>query len=701
MYLPKSWGNTRLTHRSVLLGGALGCACTTLPGNEETHIIAAHWASSACRETAPKFDLEALGDFPISNENYEHLEEAKDLIVPSTTRSATLIGGDGFANFWGLGLPASGKDIDVSLWPSEAPCAIPVAAACGFPGAGNGYALGVSVDERTMLLAGGGAPLEGAPPPDPSLARAAVTVDLGTGAVSCIPPERGLQSGRAAATITAVGSKLLVAGGIEPLRGSVQLTAEIFDPSTGEFDPDPIPLLRDGRNGRARHAAVTLASGETLLVGGVDATGGLLSSLEAIAPEAPHHRNENDASTREATLAAPRVDPIALRLSDDRIFIASGNNGENPPRQLEDLVWLDKDARTIERESSMLACPDEQAGPCPDDEPGPCPTKAVGSQFASMPGGAVLAVGGCALRLDGGPLSCTQHCADGLGCLTNEIFWIDRDGNVTCCGAGRASCDGPPPPFADASFEAFLEPMLVPGEGGRPWLLEGEATARALHRFDPWTGQFEKGGVATRAGPFSALTPARAGAGLFLWLEQCTAKSPSDCITTLDGFRHSVRGSYTQAVAPLLLKDTVGVALDRAPSALAEPGTVASRSRRLEGGKLELAPDSELLLTDTTYADVRVEIPVSSGPPPAVHLGSTVLGGATASTRASCPWPVTAPQAPFVASVVRRGETVTLSIGEHTQNCDGPSGRVSISIVTTTTPITLSPVSVTRIATTP
>jgi hypothetical protein len=652
------------------------------------------------------FDLEALGDFPISPENYEHLGEAQDLLVPSSTRSAALAASDGLTSFVGLGLPAGGKDIDVSLWPKDAPCAIPVATDCGYPGAGGGYALGVSVDQRTMLVAGGGTRLEGAPEPDPSLARAAAVVDLGTGKVSCVPPDRGLQSGRAGATITAVGSKLLVAGGTEPVRGTAQLTAEIFDPGTGEFDPDPIPLLREGRNGRAHHAAVTLASGETLLVGGVDATGIQLSTLEAISPEPPHHRNENDEITREAGLEAPRVDPIALRLSDDRVFIGGGSNGD-PPRPVEQLVWLDKDARTIEHSLETLACPDDQR------RAGDPPTKVVGSVFASMPGGAVLAAGGCALpmRIDEGPLSCTQHCEGGRGCLTNEIFWIDRDGGVTCCGAGRVTCNGLPPPFEDPSFGAFVDPVLVPGEDGRPWLLEGERSARILHRFDPWTGQFPSTGVATGAGAFSTIVPAPADAALFLWLEECADGATGECNTSLYGFRHTslasegvahgvahLRGPYTQAAKPLLLGDTEGVSLDRAPSAELEPSAVAPRPWRDRTGALHLTPDSELVLTDTTYEGVHVEIPVSAGPPPVVHLGSMSFGS-TSKRSTPCQWPVTAPRAPFVADVVREGDRVTLTIGDRARDCDGPAGRVSISLGAEATPITVKPISVTRVAT--
>jgi hypothetical protein len=705
MYLPKSWGNTRLTHRSVVLGGALGCACTTLPGAEETHTIAAHWASSACRPAFEpvEYDLEALGDFPVSEANYEHLADEQDLLVPSSTESAALAASDGFTRYVGLGLPASGKDVDVALWPRDAPCAMPIAAECGYPAAGGGYAVGVSADHRTMLIAGGGAPLEQTPEPDPALARSAAVVDLGTGRVSCVPPDRGLQSGRAGATITAVGSKFLVAGGTEPVRKTVQLTAEIFDPTTGEFDPDPIPLLRDGRNGRARHAAVTLASGETLLVGGVDATGLPLETLEAIAPEAPHHRNENDEDKREAKLDRPRVGPVALRLSDDRIFVAGGTDGaELNPRTLQDLVWLDKDARTVERTLDTLACPDE-------------PTRFVGSTFASMPGGAVLAVGGCALGMGSG--TCTQPCQGGLGCLTSEIFWIERDATVTCCGAGRAACGAPLPPlFADSdrSFGAFIEPLLVAGEDGRPWLVEGAASARTLHRFDPWTGQFPSSGIATGTGASSIVVPTPVDTALFLWLEQCTDRAPGDCNTSLHGFRHTspgggvigLRGPYTQIVTPLLLgfEGVEGVALDRAPSAVPQPGSVAPRPWRDPSGAVHLTPNSELLLTDTTYENVHLEIQVGARPPPIVHLGGSTFGSK------ACPWPIAAPEPPFVAEVVRNGENVTLTIGDRSRDCGGPTGRVSIGIAAEATPITVGPIandrgaprggiSVTRIAT--
>jgi hypothetical protein len=155
-----------------------------------------------------------------------------------------------------------------------------------------------------------------------------------------------------------------------------------------------------------------------------------------------------------------------------------------------------------------------------------------------------------------------------------------------------------------------------------------------------------------------------------------------------------------------LLNDTEGVALDRAPSAPPKTGAAPrpwlDQTGATDGRpgilRLHLTPNSELVLTDTTYEGVHVEVPVNAGPPPVVHLGSMAFGS-RAKRSASCQWPVTAPRAPFVADVVRNGDRVTLTIGDRARDCDGPTGRVSISLGAEAALITLEPISVTRIAT--
>jgi hypothetical protein len=672
MYLPKIWGNTRRLHRSVVLGGALGCACTTLPGREEIHTIGAHWASTACAPTSKvTYDLEALGDFPPTMDTSEFLEGEKRLVVPAATRSVSLSARDSFTDFLGLGLATDTADIDVALWPSGSACEVPVQNDdCGYPGAGQGYAIGVSADGRTLLVAGGDASRAG---DDAARAAAsgAVTVDLGTGKVRCIPASRGLQFGRAGATISTFGSKLLVAGGYDPIDGTSApfFFAEVYDPETRAFDAAPV-----GIHARARHGAVTLASGEVLLVGGVDDRSRPLDSIDAIDPDSRGLRKGG------VSLETARVDPVVLRLSDDRVFIGGGTDGGSPEKAVQGLEWLDATATARDRALDALACPGDQAST-------PA-TVTVKSAFAGMPGGAVLAVGGCDLPADGvTALDCSAHCEGDLGCPSSEVFWIDADANVTCCGGGRAACSGLPVPAIATPFDG---PRLLAGEEGRPWLLDGAAGGRTLRRFDPWTAQFPISGTALNGAPAAV---ASADAGLFLFMDGCDATSPSDCVADLRGLRHGVRGPYTQAVAPLLLANTEGVALDRAPAPPPAPGAAPSRpSRDPTNGAVYLTPGAAMVLTDTTYADVHVVVHVTGGAPPLLRLGEASFGGK------SCPWPVRAPQTPFDADLVRRGGRITLSIGTHSQSpCDGPANRVSIVVAADRAAVTVGSVTVARL----
>jgi len=235
----------------------------------------------------------------------------------------------------------------------------------------------------------------------------------------------------------------------------------------------------------------------------------------------------------------------------------------------------------------------------------------------------------------------------------------------------------------------FVSPVLAGGEDGRPWLFDGPSDTRTLARFDPWLGQFDAPMPTDERGPASA---ARADAGLFVALDDCGADANAPCSASVRGFRHGLRGPYTQAVAPLLLADTEGVALDRAPGAPPSPGAVATTSwRNPANGEVQITPGSTLLVTDTTYEDVDIVIHVTAGPPPSVHLGSTSFG------KGSCQWPLATPQPAFDAELTRRGGTVTLTVKGRTRSCPGPSGRLAISL-TGDAPTTMESIGVTRIA---
>ncbi|HVW28345.1 MAG TPA: hypothetical protein VHC69_23440 [Polyangiaceae bacterium] len=667
--MPNICGNTRRVHRTLVLGSALACACTTVRGREETHTIVGHWASSLCRPAATEdgqfdFELEALGDFPPTTDTHESLKAGRELVVPGTTRAAWLTATDDFSSYLGLGTADDAANIDVSLWPSGSFCELSVAtSSCAYPAGGKAYAMGVASDGRTLLIAGGDASAEQDVDPTTDVASSAAVIDLATSRTTCLPRDAALQVARAGATITPLGGGLLVAGGYDPSAGNAPVgSAETFDPTTHAFGADPITI-----SARAHHGAVALASNEVLLVGGVDESGPIAEqALAAVAPTSPRYRKTGFAAIE------PRIDPVVLRLSDDRVFIAGGTSDLPPSPAVQSLLWLDPTARTVVRTLPALSCDGDET------------TATVGSAFATMPGGAVLAVGGCTESTDGATQTCDKPCDNGAGCPSSEVFWIDRDGDVTCCGSGRQNCGGP----AQDGVAPFVSPELVGGEDGRPWLFDGPSDSRAMQRFNPWTGQFEAPMPTDERGPASL---ARADAGLFVALDDCGADAPTPCSASVRGFRHGLRGPYSQAVAPLLLADTEGVALDRAPGAPPSPGAVATASwRNPANGQVQITPGSTLLVTDTTYEDVDVVVHVTAGPPPTVHLGSATFG------KGSCQWPLTAPQPAFDAELTRRGGSVTLTVKGRARSCPGPSGRVAVSFAGDA-PITLESITVTRI----
>ena len=224
----------------------------------------------------------------------------------------------------------------------------------------------------------------------------------------------------------------------------------------------------------------------------------------------------------------------------------------------------------------------------------------------------------------------------------------------------------------------------------RPTPDQPRPTTHTLRRFEPWSGQFALPTLTTDR-PVSVAR--RADAGLLVALDDCSDPgAPQPCSASAYGFRHGLRGPYTQAVAPLLLADTEGTAPDRPTGAPPAPGAVATSPwRNTANGEVQITAGSALVLTDTTYADVDVVVHVTAGAPPVVHLGSAAFGNR------SCQWPLSAPQTPFDAELVRRGNTVTLGVKGRARACRGPSERAAISL-SAGDPVTIASVAVTRIA---
>jgi len=129
-----------------------------------------------------------------------------------------------------------------------------------------------------------------------------------------------LATGRAFAARVALpqsnagGGDLLLTGGGSGMLFTVTGSAstELWDFRHLQVQPGPTMTTP-----RALHLAVPLADGRTLIIGGVGASGGVLSSCEVYDPVAGSFAATN-------TMATPRVLHAAVRLADGRVMVAGG-----------------------------------------------------------------------------------------------------------------------------------------------------------------------------------------------------------------------------------------------------------------------------------------------------------------------------------------------------------------------------------------
>lgn len=540
--------------------------------------------------------LLALGDFAASNDSAEILpleRRGAALKFPLATRAVEARADDGVTAFAGYGERRQNAGLDVLLWPEQATCVVwQPDGSRGYPGQHGGQALGYSAG--VVLAAGGN---------DPLLSDAivgALSFDVATGAVRALDAsdEGGLSEPRAFATVTRFGDQLLVAGGEQPVFGvpdddiEPNASAEIFDPRLGRFSGEQIEL----RSTRTHHTAVTLDDGRTLLIGGrtkVGATSIAQYQLEIVDP------GRKRASVGDAI--APRIDPRALHLSDGRVFVGGGVGLDGA---LTDPVgqWLTPDAHLDTTQLSLDVAPRFERA------------------FVAMPGGGVLAVGGCEDRPATSAedaTACAANCRHGCVPLDGgfDAWWIDRDG-----AAARVELDGIAAP----------RPILLQGSDGRPWLVAAAADAPQipqLYRFNPWAAQpsFEPApwlsGVRLPTPDMPA--PLSLEPDAFVWLDD------GDEHGQLLGLRLGTRNRYAQDLSLVLSADAFAPELPRHLVPDRVPGNAVSYD-----GTLTLSdPGVTVMIADADYADVTLQLRLRGKDLPVVVLGKTLLGAA------ACPWP--------------------------------------------------------------
>lgn len=170
-------------------------------------------------------------------------------------------------------------------------------------------------------LPGSGLLLAGGIVPDASATLASSeALLLREGSEAAQPVPGGMLLRRAYASASALGSRLVLAGGTADLRGTAHDTYEVYDAVSERF---PAALSGKLATPRMQHAAHALADGRVLLVGGrAEAQGAPLASAELLDPTA----GSSELLEGSRGLVTARVAPSVLALDSGTILVVGGRD---------------------------------------------------------------------------------------------------------------------------------------------------------------------------------------------------------------------------------------------------------------------------------------------------------------------------------------------------------------------------------------
>gem|GEM_PF-961339 len=627
-------------HVSAALIVWLLSGCSAPNGPEITVPLQAHALESCPSPDPALLDLAALGDFPITMQTSESLSldaSGTKLGFPASTLAleAEASGDVATSPFIAFSQRIADR-LDFLLWPEATTCELfRPSASDGFPGKLGGEASGYSDTTGLVMIAGSNDSTSAA-------IVGALTFDTRTGETHVVDPRvrAVLSQPRAFATVTDFAGEILVAGGENPVHDPSQPaselrgTAEVYDPATQSFESDLVALAEP----ITRQAATTLQNGETVLLGGRDEALDASNVVQVISPGTRK-------STLLGSLSVGRDSPNALRLDDGRIFVAGGTDATGNP--IAALEWRDTDA-------SALGAPWDGSSSLP---------ARYDRAFAALPGGGVLAVGGCEARAPLSNEDCTQWCAH--GCPPNpapttnqsyDAYWVAADGSISTL---------------DFPLTA-PQPILIPGSDGAPWLVAAAVDEAnqpipgsfALYRFDPWQNGFA---AASADLDFDAdlssshLVPT--GLDAFVWL---TADSSGP---VLHGARLGTRSSFASDGA--LVGDSTRpahLAPDHPPNGDVSYDGALHFSQLASGGAVTC-----VWVDDAEYADFSAQIVFSSESAPTLRLGSQWVSAADSPDPSSpCRLPALNAVAATTSTLTlrREGAHITLSDAGASNSCD-------------------------------
>jgi len=304
----------------VLAAGVLvASACHKSPV-VTTRTVTAYVPAACSADGGAYAEYFAYGDFdPTAPPATGHFLSAVGESLPEIdgeARSLVMTASESQKAWEGVGpVPATG-DVNVLLLPTLNSCALtqPV-------GARTGSVLAPIGGEQVLIVGG-----TGNPTPSSYVAR------LDTGEIDALG-SADLKTPRTSASVTAFAAGALVAGGTGDV-GPLQ-SAEVYSTSTGGFGGQPIQLTEP----RTEHGAVTLANGETLLVGGVGTMGATvpLATMEVVDPVSGLALEDG-----VGRLTTARRNATVLRLASAEILVGGGFDGTGAP--VDSFEWFAPDA---------------------------------------------------------------------------------------------------------------------------------------------------------------------------------------------------------------------------------------------------------------------------------------------------------------------------------------------------------------------
>jgi hypothetical protein len=420
------------------------------------------------------------------------------------------------------------RNIDVLLWPE----AIEGSSACALGQNLGSRARGTSVAaDDTHVLYTGGQDVNGAP--------FTTVANLSNGSVATV--KSGLTR-RLEPSVSSFGDDALIAGGADFESNAPLTTAEVLNLTTNDFEIARIELS----TGRAEHGAVTLASGDVLLVGG-RTVAGATRSLELIDPKEKRARALGLTQLEQA-----RRKPSVVRLASGEIMVFGGTDDIGRP--VPDIEWLAPDAAKR--------------------------SKATASFFASREVRAVALQGGGALVVTDGDVP-----------ERTNVWRVSAEGAVE--PAGKV------PMTVGESF------FLFPGHDDEALLV----ASKTWFRFDPWAraNAFSTLPESPGESPVKGARAVSSGTpGLVMWIDDRAAGSEGGGgIASLRAFRFgsqfgpSTRSPYGRAFATLFAGNHIGLVPDRLPSA-------QLRSETEEG--VALSEGETITLATYTYANFSLQM---------------------------------------------------------------------------------------------